>query len=137
MEEAGEAADRRPLSFLFAGAAVALASVPLAGTAGAPYLSLSELSPWIVTFSIGLFTALFAAPFAIHRRLGSLLEDDARWERALLWWGAASIVVLAIGLLLGLPGDFASDSLAGSLGLVCVVEAGLVLATLITWLLSN
>ena len=133
----GEAGDRRPIGFLFAGAAVALASVPLAAAGGAPYLSLSELSPWIVTFSIGLFTALFAAPFAIHRRISGLLEDDARWERALLLWGAVSLAVLGIGLLLGLPGEFGSDSLAGSLGLVCVVEAGLVLATLIAWLLSN
>jgi hypothetical protein len=127
----------RPLTFVFAGAAIALAAIALAATAGGPYLSLSDLSPWIVLFSIGLFTALFATPFAIHRSLGDLLEGDARWERALLWWGAVSGVVLAVGLLLGAAGEFGADSLAGSIGLVCVVEAGLVLATLITWLLSN
>ena len=93
-------------------------SIPLAAAAGPPYLSLSALSPWLVTFSIGLFVALFAAPFAIHGRLGGLLEADARWERALLWWGAASLILLAAGILLGLAGDFASDSLAGSVGLV-------------------
>ena len=137
MNPEGEAGDRRPLTFVFAGAATAFVSIPLAAAGGAPYLSLSELSPWLVTFSIGLFAALFATPFAIHGRLGGLLEADARWERALLLWGAVSLGLLAAGALLGLAGDFGSDSLAGSLGLVCVVESGLVLATLIAWLLSN
>ena len=66
-----------------------------------------------------------------------LLEADARWERALLWWGAIAIAALAVGLLLGLPSGFASDSLAGSVGLVTCVEAGLVLGTLAIWLLSG
>lgn len=125
------------MTFIVAGGALALASIPLAAIGGGPYLSVSELSPWIVTFSIGLFTALFAAPFAIHGALGDLLEADARWERALLWWGAASLVVLGVGLLLGLAAGFGSDTLAGSLGLVCVVEAGLVLITLVLWLLAG
>jgi hypothetical protein len=45
--------------------------------------------------------------------------------------------LLAVGLLFGLGSGFASGSLAGSLGLVAVIEACLVLATLIAWLLSN
>ena len=88
-------------------------------------------------FSIGLFGALFATPFAIHSRLGGGLEADARWERALLLWGAVALGLLAVGLLFGLGSGFASGSLAGSLGLVAVIEACLVLATLIAWLLSN
>ncbi len=129
--------DRRPVTFIVLGAAIACISIPLAAAAGGPYLSLSELSPWIVTFAVGLFIALFATPFAIHGALGDLLEADARWERALLLWGAVSLGVLGLGLLLGLPGGFGADSLLGSLGLVCVVEAVLVLITLVLWLLSN
>jgi hypothetical protein len=66
-----------------------------------------------------------------------LLEADARWERALLWWGAVSVAVPGLGLLCGLPSGFASNSLAGSIGLVAVVEAVLVLATLLVWLVSG
>jgi hypothetical protein len=126
-----------PALYLFGGLAVAAVSLLLAAIAGGPYLSLEELNPWLAVFAIGLFAALFATPFAIHRGLGGLLEADARWERALLWWGAVSVGVLGLGLLCGLPSGFASDSLAGSIGLVAVVEAVLVLATLAVWLVSG
>lgn len=126
-----------PATFLAIGAAVALASIPLAALAGPPYLSLDSLNPWLIGYAIGLFAALFATPFAIHRGVGGLLEADARWERALLWWGAASLVVLVVGALAGLPSGFGSDSLAGSLGLVTVAEAMLVLGTLVVWLISG
>jgi hypothetical protein len=128
---------RLPALYLVAGTGVALVSVALAAAAGSPYLTLDELNPWLVVYAIGLFVALFATPFAIHRGLGGLLEADARWERALLWWGAVSLCVLGVGLLAGLPSGFASDSLPGSFGLVTVVEAVLVLATLLVWLLSG
>jgi hypothetical protein len=123
--------------FLTLGAGVAVAAIPLAAATGPPYLSLGSLNPWLVPYAIGLFTALFATPFAIHRGLGGLLEADARWERALLWWGAISLVVLLLGALAGAPSGFDSDSLAGSLGLVTVVEAVLVLGTLVAWLVSG
>jgi hypothetical protein len=128
---------RVPTLCLFAGLAVAALSVALGAVTGGPYLSLDELNPWLAVFAIGLFAALFATPFAIQRRLGGLLEADARWERALLWWGAVSLGVLGVGLLCGLPSGFASDSLAGAVGLVAVVEAVLVLATLAVWILSG
>jgi hypothetical protein len=128
---------RRPALFAVAGLGVAAISLPLAAAAGEPYLSLSELNPWLVVYAIGLFTWLFAMPFAIHGRIGGMLEADARWERALLWWGALAVAVLAVGLVAGLPSGFASDSLAGSTGLVTVVEAGLVLGTLVVWLISG
>ena len=126
-----------PALSLFGGLAVAAVSVVLAAVAGGPYLSLESLNPWLAVFAVGLFTALFATPFAIHRGLGGLLEADARWERALLWWGAVSIGVLGVGLVCGLPSGFASDSLAGSIGLVATSEAVLVLATLFVWLISG
>ena len=128
---------RIPAICLAVGAAVSIVTVPLAAVAGPPYLALESLSPWVVVFAIGLFAAAFAAPFVIHAALGGALEADARWERALLWWGAASIAGLAVGVLIGAPSGFASDSLAGSLGLVIVVEAVLVLGTLAAWLLSG
>lgn len=127
----------RPALFIAAGLATALVSLALAGAAGPPYLSLSELNPWLVVFAIGLFAALFATPFAIHARVGGLLEADARWERALLLWGAVALAALGLGLLAGLPSGFGSDSLAGSAGLVVVVEAVLVLGTLAAWLLAG
>jgi hypothetical protein len=128
---------RRPTQFVALGAGVAAASIPLALAGGPPYLSLSALSPWVVVYAIGLFVGLFAVPFAFHSSLGGTLEGDARWERALLLWGAVALAALAIGLLFGLPSGFASDSLPGSLGAVTVVEALLVLGTLVSWLLAN
>jgi hypothetical protein len=137
MRPDGASDPRIPALCAVAGASVAAISIPLAAVDGPPYLDLSSFSPWLVTFAIGLFAALFAAPFLLHARQSGILEDDARWERSLLWWGAVCLGVLGIALLLGLPSGFASDSLAGSLALVIVVEAVLVLGTLVAWLLSG
>jgi hypothetical protein len=123
--------------FIAIGAGTTVVSIPLAAAAGPPYLSFESLSPWIVTLAIGLFAALFATPFAIHGRLSGELERDARWERALLLWGAVAIGVLAVGVICGLPSGFDSESLAGSVGIVAVAEAVLVLATLVLWMLSD
>jgi hypothetical protein len=131
------ASARGPALCLALGLGIAFVSVGLAAAAGEPYLTLEELNPWLVTYAIGLFAALFATPFALQRGLGGLLEDDARWERALLYWGLVSLCVLGLGLLCGLPSGFGSDSLAGSIGLVTVVEAALVLVTLAVWLVSG
>jgi hypothetical protein len=119
------------------GGGIALVSILLAAAAGPPYLSLEALSPWLVTLSIGLFAALFATPFALHARLSDELESDARWERALLMWGAVALAVVGVGLLCGLPSGFDSNSLFGSIGIVAVAEAIMVLATLVIWMVSN
>lgn len=126
-----------PALFVAFGLGVAAVSIMLATIGDGPYLSLDRLSPWLVTYAIGLFTALFASPFAIHRRLGGLLEADARWERSLLWWGALASATLALALVVGLGAGFDSESLAGSLALVTAVESGLVLGTLAIWLLTG
>ncbi len=123
--------------FIAIGAGTVAVSVLLAAAAGPPYLSLESLSPWIVTLSIGLFAALFATPFALHARLSDELEGDARWERALLIWGAVALGVVAVGLICGLPSGFDSGTLFGAIGIVAIVEAVLVLATLVVWMLSN
>jgi hypothetical protein len=128
---------RAPALFLVAGIVVAAVALGLAAAAGPPYMSLSELNPWLVIYAVGLFTALFATPFALHRRIGGLLEADARWERALLWWGAVALAVGGLGLLAGLPSGFGSGSLGGSAGLIAAVEAALVLGVLVIWLISG
>jgi hypothetical protein len=132
-----ELRDRRWVLAGVAGGAVAVVSIPLAAAGGAPYLSLDSISPWLVTYAIGLFVALFAVPFLIRERLGDSLASDASWERALLWWGAVALAVLALGAICGLAGDFGSDSLAGSFGLVAAAEAVLVLVTLGAWVVSS
>lgn len=128
---------RRPALFAVGGAGIAIVSIPLAAAAGAPYLSLASLSPWIVTYAIGLFAALFATPFVIHARLRGQLEPDARWERAVLWWGAVALAVFAASVLCGLPSGFDGGALGGSIALVGATEAVLVLGTLVAWLLSG
>ena len=117
--------------------ATAVVSIALAGIAGPPYLALESLSPWIVTYAIGLFAALFATPFAIYGRLGGILEADARWERAVLWWAAVAAAVLIVAAICGLATGFDPDTLGGAVALVGGTEAVLVLATLVLWLLSG
>ena len=115
-----------------------MVSLPLAAAAGAPYLSLSEVNVWMAIFLVGVFVALFAGPFAIERRLRDRLPDaDARWERALLAWGAVCAGVLGAGLLLGASAGFSGDSLAGSSGALLAIAAGLVEATLLVWMVSD
>ena len=137
MDDRASSDARRPRLFVAAGAGSAAAAALLAAATGPPYLSLGAISPWVVVYAIGLFGALFAIPFALHASLGGELEADARWERALLLWGAVALAALALGLLVGLPSGFAADSLAGSLGAVMAAEAVLVLASLLAWLLAN
>lgn len=129
--------DRRPALFVVAGAAIAICSIPLAAAAGPPYLSFASLSPWIITYAIGLFCALFASPFLIHSRLTDELAADARWERAVLWWAVVAVGVLGFSVICGLPSGLDSGSLGGAVGLVGITEALLVLATLLTWLVSG
>ena len=129
--------ERRAALFVTAGAGVAIVSIPLAAAGGAPYLSLDSLSPWIVTYAIGLFAALFATPFLIHARLGGELEADARWERAMLWWGAVAVGVLGASVICGLPSGFDTDTLGGAIAVVGIADAGLILATLVIWMLND
>jgi hypothetical protein len=48
-----------------------------------------------------------------------------------------ALAVLGLGLLIGLGNDFASDSLAGSSGLLMVIEGSLVVITLVAVVLSG
>lgn len=131
--------ERLPAVAAVAGLAVAAAALLLAGAVGGPYLTADALNGWIVVFAAGAFAALFAAPFVIERRLRpAIAESDRRWERALLYWGAISLVALGIGVLVGASADWASgDSLAGAAGLLLTIESVLVLGAMVVWLLSG
>ena len=129
--------ERRAAVFVVAGAGIAIVSIPLAAAAGAPYLSFGSINPWLVTYAVGLFAALFSAPFLIHARMGGELEADARWERAMLWWGVVSVAVLAASVICGLPSGFDTDALGGAIGIVGIVDAGLILVTLVVWMLND
>jgi hypothetical protein len=129
---------RIPVLVAVAGAAIALISLLLAAAAGEPYVSLSDINIWMVVFLGGVFTVLFAGPFAIESRVGDRVADsDARWERALLIWGGVCAGVLVLALVVGGASGFSSDSLTGGAGLLVAIAAGLVEATLVVWLLSG
>ena len=131
--------ERLPRLAAVSGLAVAVSAMLLASATGAPYLTADGVNGWIVVFAAGAFAALFATPFMIERRLRAAIADsDKRWERALLYWGAISIVALGAGILLGASADWASgDSLAAAAGLLLTIEAVLVLGVMVVWLLSG
>lgn len=116
------------------GTATAVVSILLAGAAGAPYLESDGVNLWLVVFAAGLMAALIAFPFGLEVSLRERSPDrDKRWETSLVIWGLASGVLLAIGLVAG----FDTSTLAGSIGLILVVEAALVVATVLVWLVSG
>jgi hypothetical protein len=123
---------------LATGLALALAGLLMAAGTGSPYLTGGDVNAWIVVFAVGLFTALFAAPFLIEHTLrASRGEEEARWDYALPLWGGIALAILAVSLLVGIGTDFAGDSLAGSAALIAVIEAGLVILTLIVTALAG
>ena len=124
---------------LLGGLAVGAASLALAAVAGPPYLSLSSLSPWIAIFAIAAFVSLFAVPFAANRRIVSGDPDRAEaWEGAMLAWGAIALALLGVGVLLSFPGGLSpAHSFADAVGLLLVLEAGMIVIVLFGWILSS
>lgn len=117
-----------------AGALTAVASLVLAGAAGAPYLSGDGVNGWIVVFAAGLLACLVALPFGIELRLrGRYPDHDKRWEVALLAWGALGAALLVAAIVAG----FDTATLAGAAGLIAAIESGGVLATIVAWLLAG
>ncbi len=126
------------LALLISGA-VALISLVLAQLAGGPYLDISSLNGWVAVFAVAAFGALFALPFAIERRLRTAHPERAEyWERAMLYWGAVATVALVLSGVLIVSGGFSPGaSLADAVGLLIAIEAGMVVVTLVVWLLSG
>jgi hypothetical protein len=122
------------LRALAGGLGVAAISVLLAAADGPPYLSLSSLSPWIVVFA-----AFFAVPFAVNRL--TVAADPSRaeaWERAMLVWGAVALVSLGLGGAMIAVGGFSpARSLDDAVGLLLVIEAGMVVLVLLAWILAG
>lgn len=129
---------RIPALAALGGLALAALSAALAAAAGPPYLSAAHVNGWILVFAAGLFAGLFALPFLIERRLRDRSGDSGEhWERTMVIWGGAAVAVLVVAIALGSSGGFAGDSWAGSIGLVATIEAGLVLGTLVAWVLAG
>ena len=144
MEERGPSDRTEPVAAwpglaLVASLGLGLAALAAAAVDGPPYLDLGALSPWIVVFAAGLFGALLAVPFAANRLLAAAHPDRAEsWEPAMLAWGAVALAALLVGVALIAAGGFSpGHSLADAVGLLLVIEAGMVAGTLLAWLLNS
>jgi hypothetical protein len=134
----GPADPRRAAIGAAAGIATAGLGLALAAATGGPYLTSGDVNGWLVLYALGLLGALVAAPFLIESLLSSSRDDvDSRWDVALPLWGALALAVGGIGLLAGLGSGFSGDSFGGSVGLIAVIEAGLVVLTLAALILAG
>jgi hypothetical protein len=129
----------RPVLALLASTAVAVVSVVLAALAGEPYLDLSSLNIWVAIFAVAAFGALLAVPFATERLAKAAHPEQGEFsERSLLMWGGIAAAALFFGaVLIAAYGFSPASSLADAIGLLLVIDAGLVVATLIFWILSD
>jgi hypothetical protein len=110
----------------------------LAAATGGPYLTSGDVNGWLILYALGLLGALVAAPFLIESLIASSRDDvESRWDVAMPLWGGVALAVGAIGLLVGLGSGFAGDSFGGSVGLIAVIEAGLVVLTLAALILAG
>lgn len=117
-----------------AGVLGAVLSLVFAGLAGEPYLGSDGINGWLVVFAAGLLAALIALPFGLEARLRDRYPDhDKRWEVSLVIWGVVAVAVLVAAWIAG----FDTGTLAGAAGLIAAIEAGLVIATIGTWLVSG
>ena len=134
---------------VLAGGATALGALLLAGGTGGPYLTAGDVNGWIVVYAVGLLVALVAAPFVLERALRARRATrraaagepdearDERWEGAALAWGVVALLLLLVAVPIGLGESFSGNSLAGAAALIATIEAGLVVATLMAWLLAS
>ena len=130
----GERSGRFAALLAIGGAGTAVVSALLAAAAGEPYLEADGVNPWIVVFAAGLMAALIAFPFGLEVRLRERYPDrDKRWEAALVVWGLVAGALLALGLIAG----FDTATLGGALGLILALEAALIVATVVVWLLAG
>jgi hypothetical protein len=121
-----------------AGAGVAAGGLIAVALSDGPYLSFSELSPWLVVWAIGLFALLGCAPFALHSRVAAGTEDrDRRWELAVVAWGGVALAgAVGFGLIALLEGFEGSGAL-GAIALVGLAECCLVVASVAAVMLTT
>lgn len=117
-----------------AGTGIAVAALVAAAISGPPFLSFSDLNPWIVVFAAASLTALMAVPFALDRALERARPGQGdKWEKAVALWGGLCLLVAAAGLGLILAGDGSASDLSHAAGVILAIEAGL--AEVVFWVL--
>lgn len=129
-----EATGRVAAGLAAGGTIGAVVAVLLAAIRGEPYLEADGVNPFVVVFAIALLVALVALPFGLEVALrGRQPDRDRRWELALVTWGGASALVAAVAFAVG----FDTATLAGAVALIAAIEAALVVATVVVWLLAG
>jgi hypothetical protein len=128
-----------PLVAAGLGVAASILALIAAKAAGPAYLTLDDLSPWIVVFAIAAFGALMATPFAIDRTLDRVRPTEAdHWEIALAIWGAICLALTVVAVVLVFGGDFsAAHHLSDAAGVILLTEAGMALCVLLVLLLGG
>lgn len=130
----GERGGRFATVLALAGGGIAVVAVVLAGAKGAPYLEADGVNAWIVVFAAGLLAGFLAFPFGLEVRLRDRIADrDRRWEVTLVAWGALAAAALALSIAVG----FDTGTLSGAAALIVAIEAGLVVATVVVWLVAG
>lgn len=127
-----------PRLAIFAGVSVAIIGLVLALISDGPYLTLDHVDLGVVLFTVGLFAALFAMPFALERGLRPSEPDrDRRWERALIRWGLVAVGVVGLGVVLAVGFGLDGGDLGGALALAVLADGLLIAGTLLAWMVSN
>jgi hypothetical protein len=127
-----------PRLAIAAGLGTAALGFLIAALSDGPYLTIDGINAGVILVAVGLFAALFATPFAFERATRELEPDrERRWERALLRWGGVSAAVLASGVVLAFAFGLHGATLGGSLAIVLLADALLILGTLVAWMFSN
>jgi hypothetical protein len=130
--------DEAPRIAITGGLAAAAIGLVIAVAGDGPYLSVDGVNAGVILMAAGLFAALFAVPFALERGLRDSEPDrDRRWEGALLRWGLVAGGVLAVGVVLAIAFGLNGRSLGGSIAIVILADALLILGTLVAWMFSN
>lgn len=120
--------------------ATGLAALGLLGMllSDGPYLSIDELSPWLVVWAVALLVLLGLAPFELHRRMAARTPDhDRRWELAVLAWGAAALGGVLLFGALAVGEGFGTGNAAGALAVVGLAECALVVGAVALLILTT
>ncbi len=123
--------------------AMAGLALTLAGLLGVllgdgPYLRFSALSPWLVTYAVGLLLLLVVLPFALHRRLARRGTDrDRRWELAVVSWGGLALGALVSFGIVAVLRSFDTGDALGALAIVGLLLCGLVVGSILLLMMTT